>query len=100
MDNMKRYLELAEPIAPEKVAQNIEAFYEELGALREKHHIAECLCAVICYTDEGGGATGQTSSVINYGDELKGVLLAASVHGYTKAQFESKIGKAVARGVK
>jgi hypothetical protein len=64
----------------------LQAFYEELGALRSKHRLADVLviARVTCITQDGDERDARTPMF--YGDELHAESLAAYGYGHYVSQ--------------
>ena len=86
----EKYRRLSEPRPVEETNAAINAFFDELGALREKHGMADVTCVIgvkIQYTDNIG--EGVTSC--HYGDSTNQERLLALALGQAQAERREMI---------
>lgn len=96
MKNPKLYRELSEPFAsPEAANDAINAFLEDLGAIREKHRILNVLCVVSGTMIERGEETEYMTS-LSYGDSLRRPLMAAWAYGSEKSDADTIMRRIIA----
>lgn len=87
--NPKRYREMSEPYPNyEEASKAIDAFYDELTALRAKHRIADVY--FVMSTSYALSDGDQTNAMVigHLGDSLKKLQMAA--YGYGTAQEEHR----------
>jgi hypothetical protein len=85
--NEAKYRELSVPKeTPEKANEDINAFFKELGELREKYALPECLCVLGVNVDYGEGKEGTAITWMSYGDNMKAEGLAAYAYGQAQAE--------------
>lgn len=91
--NPERYRRLSEPFANRDIAnESLEAFFKELGELREKHRIADVL-VVVCVNVRYGETEGAAMCHASFGDPLKPESMAAYAYGCEKAASEAMVNK-------
>ena len=96
-NNIKRYARLMQPVTREQGNANIQAFFEALGALREKYHIPECLCVLKVNVEYADGEVGEAITSMHYGNHFEAEPMAAYALGNARAQVTAQVNK-LARG--
>jgi len=96
-NNIKRYTRLVQPVTREQGNASIQAFFEALGALREKHHIPECLCVLKVNVEYADGEVGEAITSMHYGSQYEAEAMAAYALGNARAQVTAEVNK-LARG--
>jgi len=89
------YRRMSEPLAsPEEANKAVEAFFADLRALREKHHIRDVLCVVqLAYEQEGVETVGHCTTMI--GSVTEALHMAAVTYGGLRADHNAAMDKAV-----
>lgn len=99
-ENPGLYRELCIPFPSPADAENaINAFTEELYALRAKHRIRDLLIivnATVAYDSED---EGEVSCILHFGDELKSENMAAYGLGFLQSQRQERTAKTLASAV-
>lgn len=72
----------------EQANQDLNEFFMELAALREKYGLPDVLCVVAVNVNYGDGQEGEAVTYMNYGQRAKVESLAA--YAYGRAQAESR----------
>ena len=90
------YAALLTPLSKDAANENIEAFFDEIGKLRQKYHIADVLVVIKACVDYDG-AVGQAAALCQYGNECEGETLAAYALGRLQAESRQRINQLVAR---
>ena len=96
-NNIKRYARLIQPVTREQGNANIQAFFEALGALREKYHIPECLCVLKVNVEYTDGEVGEAITSMHYGNQFEAEPMAAYAMGNARAQVTAEVNQ-LARG--
>jgi hypothetical protein len=92
-NNVKRYARLMQPVTRDQGNANIEAFFEVLGALREKHHIPDCLCILKVNVEYADGQVGEAITSMHYGSHYESEAMAAYALGNARAQVTAEVNK-------
>ena len=96
-NNPARYSKLLAPITREEANANLDAFFTEIGKLREKYHFPECLTVVKVNVEYADGECGEAISHCHYGSQLEAECLAAYALGQTQAQGREMVNKLLNR---
>ena len=97
--NIALYAKLMHPISRECANKNIEAFFDALGALRQKYHILECLTVLKVNVEYSDGQVGEAITSAHYGNQHEAEAMAAYALGNARAQVTAQVNK-LARGQK
>ena len=89
--NPKLFRELSEPIANAELQTALQAFYEEVGQLREKLRIQNVYCVVNSAMITAEGEESEFMTSFQYGDALRGQSMVAWAYGYEQAAREETI---------
>jgi hypothetical protein len=92
-NDIKRYARLIQPVTREQGNANIQAFFEALGALREKFHIPECLCVLKVNVEYTDGEVGEAITSMHYGNHFEAESMAAYALGSARAQVTAQVNK-------
>ena len=87
------YRRMSEPLASQEEANKaVEAFFEDLRALREKHHIRDVVVvAQLAYVD--GGAEGLRIVTLTIGSRAEALPMLATAFGHERAQWVAMLDK-------
>ena len=87
------YRRMSEPLAsPEEASKAIEAFFADLRAIREKHHMRDVVAVVqVAYVDNGEEALSTASMVV--GSKAEALPLLAVAYGNERAQWRTMLDK-------
>jgi hypothetical protein len=98
--NPGRYATLLTPLSRDAANENMQAFFEEVGKLRERYHIPDVL-VVVKTNVEYEGAIGEAIASNHYGSTFEAEALAAYALGQLREQTREHINKLVAgKGVR
>ncbi len=91
------YRRMSEPLASQEEANKaVEAFFEDLRALREKHHIRDVVCTVqFAYVHEGVETVGGCPLIV--GSTTEALHMAAVTYGTLRADLQAGLDKVVER---
>lgn len=90
----ENYRRMSEPFeGPEAANKALKDFFTELGDLRKKHRIADCLTVVSINVKYEDGEEGSAMLRFSFGDPLKPVSLAAWLYGREQADHREMINK-------
>jgi NH3-dependent NAD+ synthetase len=95
-NNLERYAKLMQPLARGKASANIDAFFDAVGALREKYHMLECLVVVKLNVEYSDKQIGEAVTSAHFGSQLEAEPLAAYALGNARARVREHINKLVA----
>lgn len=89
----KKYRELSVPFASQQDANAaLNAFFEDLGSVREKHKIANLHVTLGVFVSDAEGNEGGAYACCGYGDSLQWESLAAYALGRLQAERAELIG--------
>lgn len=91
------YRRMCEPLASMDAAEDaINAFFDDLRALREKHHIRDLVCTTqIAYIDGGDEIVAASHQTI--GSKAEAVGMAAVLYGALRKDWEQAMDMATHR---
>jgi hypothetical protein len=93
--NPGRYATLLTPLSRDAANENMQAFFEEVGKLRERYHIPDVLVVIKANVECDEGVNVAKSS-FHYGSTFEAEALAAYALGQLSEQTREHINKLVA----
>lgn len=88
----EKYRRLSAPRSPDETNAAINAFFEELGALREKHGLPDVI-AIVGVSIQYDSGVGDAVTSCQYGDSTKAEGLIAWAFGQAQAEHREIINR-------
>jgi len=97
---MKTYTQLAVAVSPDVANDRLNAFFKDLGEIRQKHGLPDIHCIVQqnTLTDTGGEAPGLCT--IHYGDQRNALSMCSYAMGHAQGESQKFVLAARAQGLK
>lgn len=91
VDDPEMYAKVSARRSQTEADDALKSFVTELRALREKYRIAEVVCGLQVYLDDGKAGFGMAT----FGDGMRHELLAARVFGQVSAERKDAVQRAL-----
>jgi hypothetical protein len=92
----EKYRRLSAPRSADETNKALEAFFEEMGTVREKHGIPNVVLVASVMVQYADGNVGEAVTMSSYGDSLKIVPLLAYGLGQARAEDREMVAKLIA----